>query len=88
MFGRRTYGCCSMTRRATSFFVGSLDQELPVEAPRLCRTDKIQHEESARMRSPMILRAPRIDSDAWATVIKVATFLAAIACALEWGLAG
>lgn len=34
----------------------------------------------------MILRAPRIDIDAWATIIQVSTFIAAFACALEWGL--
>lgn len=34
----------------------------------------------------MILRAPRINSDAWATAIIVGTLIAAFAIALEWGL--
>lgn len=34
----------------------------------------------------MILRAPRINIDAWATAITVGTLIAAFVIALEWGL--
>jgi hypothetical protein len=34
----------------------------------------------------MTLRAPRINSDVWATAIIVGTFIAAFAIAIEWGL--